>query len=625
MLGALLGLAASLAGVGASLDLRLFDLAQTNLLARPPSQVSLVLVDEDTVTRLGWPFPRDIYAATIDALSRAGARSIALDILMTDEGTEPSSTACADEARGNLALLALVAQSAHATFATHRLLFDGGLPQPATPTPAATHREGGRLAGAVLKPLMPTLANAQVAAGHVEMTPSPVDGRIRSLMPCAPVHDGCALDLAAVATGITTGQPSTEVIVPSFRAVDEFESMTFGELIRLSVDADETIPDRLQRFAKGRDVLFILTDPTLGDFAATARAPREPTGVVLANRIDALRAGRAIRLAPAAPVAWAAAWTVLALLVAASIVRTHLRKARRQNETPDPAMRSWLLAAGGAVVGPPLLSAAVFSSFAVWVPTFALAWPLIGCVFAGTSGAAWRTWKAHQLITHAFGRYVSDEVLDWLKASGAGALRPDAGERRFVTILFSDIVGYSTLSNELKDPDLIMASLRLYLNEMVAVVRAHGGYVDKINGDGIMALFGAPQTVTGVDAEAACAQATVACAQAMHAAVEAMQARWVALTGKPLVIRVGIASGDVVVGNIGGEDHIEYTAIGEPVNRAARHESASVKGGVLLAEETCSRLSRLPPGEWRDVEIKGYDAPQRAYQIPPRSDVEPRR
>ncbi len=95
-----------------------------------------------------------------------------------------------------------------------------------------------------------------------------------------------------------------------------------------------------------------------------------------------------------------------------------------------------------------------------------------------------------------------------------------------------------------------------------------------------------------------------------------MQHEWVAITGEPLVIRIGIASGSMFLGNIGGEGHIEYTAIGPSVNLAARLESACEPGGVLISEPSLALLTTPPQGDMRDLDLKGFESGDvRAFQI----------
>jgi class 3 adenylate cyclase len=141
-----------------------------------------------------------------------------------------------------------------------------------------------------------------------------------------------------------------------------------------------------------------------------------------------------------------------------------------------------------------------------------------------------------------------------------------AGMRRRVVVLFSDVRNFTTRS-EAAPPEELVADLNLYFTEMVAIVHAHGGVVDKFIGDGLMAIFG-----FGVDDDPACARAAhdaVSAARAMHAALPALNQRLSA----PIAIGVGVHVGDAVAGTLGSPERLEFTFIGDTVNTAARIES----------------------------------------------------
>ena len=265
-----------------------------------------------------------------------------------------------------------------------------------------------------------------------------------------------------------------------------------------------------------------------------------------------------------------------------------------------PARAFLAVAATGAALAW-VVSLAAFWTASTWVPWSALAWPFTLGATGASALQGWRHLRHNQMVTQAFGQYVSPDVLDWLKVVGARALDPSEAERREVAVLFSDVAGYTSLSNRLPPAD-IMRSLRLYLDAMVPIVQKHGGYLDKINGDGLMVLFGAPRSIGDHS------QAAVACAIEMQHKVRAMQAEWEAITGGPLTIRVGVATGHAFVGNLGAVGHIEYTAIGRVVNLAARLEPKAPLGGVALCASTVERLPRKPEGDWIALDLKGYEA-----------------
>ncbi len=174
-------------------------------------------------------------------------------------------------------------------------------------------------------------------------------------------------------------------------------------------------------------------------------------------------------------------------------------------------------------------------------------------------------------------RYLSGEVAEELLSS------PEAtklgGERRRVTILFSDLRGFSALSERL-DPERVVEVLNTYLGRMTEVIGDHGGTIDEIVGDGLLVLFGAP--VQREDH----ARRAVACALAMQLAMPDVNERVRALGIPPLEMGIGINTGDVVVGTIGSERRAKYAVVGSPVNMAGRIEAATVGGQILVSEAT---------------------------------------
>lgn len=221
--------------------------------------------------------------------------------------------------------------------------------------------------------------------------------------------------------------------------------------------------------------------------------------------------------------------------------------------------------------------------------------------------------REHEFLHIAFGRYVSQQVAD---AVLAGKIEL-GGERRVVSVLFSDIRHFTSLS-ETMTPREIVDLLNRYYVRMVAAITAEGGMVNKFMGDGMMALFGAP--VENPDH----AVQAVRAARAMVQALEAFNAEQRALGEPELSIGIGIATGEVVVGNIGSEDRLEYTAIGDTVNTASRIEGLTkqMDEQVLVDAETCQRASsefafeplgaQSVKGKAAQVEVYALRLPQHA-------------
>lgn len=163
-------------------------------------------------------------------------------------------------------------------------------------------------------------------------------------------------------------------------------------------------------------------------------------------------------------------------------------------------------------------------------------------------------------------RYVSKEVADEILASGN--LPNLVSERRKVTILFADIRGFTTLAESMEPEELVML-LNRYFDRMIDVVFRHGGYLNKFIGDGLMVMFGAP--VDDIRQE----EHAVRAALDMCAEVEQLQEEYARASGAALKVAIGVNTGMAIVGNIGSEQKMEYTAIGDAVNTASRLESTA--------------------------------------------------
>jgi class 3 adenylate cyclase len=185
-------------------------------------------------------------------------------------------------------------------------------------------------------------------------------------------------------------------------------------------------------------------------------------------------------------------------------------------------------------------------------------------------------------------------------------LRP---EPRLVTILFSDIVGFTQLANTLRSSG-VAELLNEYLESMTRAVFDHGGTVDKFMGDAILALFGAPEDLTPNEQ----VRRAIGAARQMHRALHQLNQRWkeqgiVGENGPPPVqFRCGIHQGTAVVGMFGGEERSDYTAIGPAVNVASRLQEAATPNSILVSAAVADYLKR---GEAvrNDIplRLKGFD------------------
>ncbi|MHC1764462.1 MAG: adenylate/guanylate cyclase domain-containing protein [Verrucomicrobiia bacterium] len=215
--------------------------------------------------------------------------------------------------------------------------------------------------------------------------------------------------------------------------------------------------------------------------------------------------------------------------------------------------------------------------------------------------------RAHELVRRAFGRYVSEEVATSILESPDGL--DLGGEEREVTILMSDLRGFTALAARLA-PQQVLSILNLYLEAMVEVISRYDGTIDEIIGDAILVIFGAPLACSDHAGKA------VACGLAMQLAMTSVNQRLAALGASDLEMGIGIHSGPVIVGNIGSLRRTKYAAVGSNVNLAGRIESFTTGGQILISESTRAKI--LAPlrvdGQFK-VEPKGATHSLQLHEI----------
>ncbi|HWM89543.1 MAG TPA: adenylate/guanylate cyclase domain-containing protein [Thermoanaerobaculia bacterium] len=215
--------------------------------------------------------------------------------------------------------------------------------------------------------------------------------------------------------------------------------------------------------------------------------------------------------------------------------------------------------------------------------------------------------RREAVVLSNFQRYFAPDLAEQIAAQ-EGSVQLGGSKRR-VAVLFSDIRGFTSLS-ETMSPDEIATLLTEYFTVMVEIVFEHGGTLDKFIGDALMALWGAP-IAHDDDADRANRAAV-----AMQRALERLNEEW-SRKGRPrLSVGIGISLGDVFAGNIGSDRRLEYTVIGDAVNTAARLCSEAGPGEILIAEPLFRELATPPPGEnLEPLPLKGKTHAVAVYRV----------
>ena len=290
----------------------------------------------------------------------------------------------------------------------------------------------------------------------------------------------------------------------------------------------------------------------------------------------------------------------------------------------SPFLWSLLSIAGGGVIA---VLAVMALGLGWWVPMLP---PALGLLVAAGVGKAYLSYeegKSRVFLMDIFSRHVSEEVASSLwrqRRQFMNSGRP-LPQRLTATVLFTDLVGFTTISEKLEPPEL-MEWLNQYMEVMGREIMAHGGIINKYIGDSIMAIFGVPVArLQEADIRQDAINA-VQCALAMRVAMRELNRRWTAQGMMAVGTRIGIFTGSLVAGSLGSAARLEYTVIGDTVNIASRLESFDKQtfhfhpvdnpcrillGGstkAYLDGEFCTRMIG-------DIMLKGKDTPVSVYEL----------
>ena len=541
---AAVGLVAAVLGVGAQATGVLGRVESWTVDARfavrgsePARDVAVVAIDDADLAAIGrWPISRRSHARAIDALRRAGARVVAYDV----QFTEASGDNAAD-----MALYRAVARKPGTVLATTTVRADG---------------DTDVLGGSVnLRPARARAANSLLptaAGGEMRRVPYAVAGLKSFAVAAAEERSGRRVG--------SRGFGARGALIDFYGPPGTVPTYTFRALLRGEIPASAL---------RGRVVVVGASAPSLQDVhpVPTSGSGVMPGPEVQANAISTVLRGLPLRDAPW----WLDALAVLAL--AAVVPLTALRcRALFATALGVAALGVWVGVAQAAfdhglvlTVTPPILAAVVAP---------------VGTVCAAALLAAADRRRTRTL----FGRFVPEPVVAELLERQGGEARL-GGVRQDATVLFCDLRGFTTFAEDAA-PELVIEVLNRYLAEVSDAVLAHGGTVVTYLGDGVMAVFGSP--LARADHAAA----------ALAAAEELIDVRlprfhaWLAGRALPaLPLGVGLNSGPVMSGLVGSERRMEYAAVGDTTNVAARLQAATknTPHSVFIAGSVADRLDSL--------------------------------
>ncbi|HET6427787.1 MAG TPA: CHASE2 domain-containing protein [Phycisphaerae bacterium] len=311
---------------------------------------------------------------------------------------------------------------------------------------------------------------------------------------------------------------------------------------------------RLTERVGGKIVLVGSVSTAAADFVPTPLQERTPGVVVHANVLNTILSGRFVSRAT---------WFSAVLVLLAGMLVTAVTSTR------GPVQSSIVLAA--AVLGYAGINAAVWSSTTYWIGAVAPVVAMLSSFAVVTTYRQLTEQRQKRQITSTFKQYLSPAMVDRLVSDPSQAAL--GGQRRELSCLFSDLAGFTSLSERL-GPERTVSLLNRYLDRVGEIIQlTHGGTLSKYEGDGVFAFFGAP--IAQPDHSARALHAAIACQTFLPAFTAELHAEGLLPADVELGARAGITTGDVLVGNMGSTQRVAYTAIGDSVNLAARLETAN--------------------------------------------------
>ncbi|HEY6897349.1 MAG TPA: adenylate/guanylate cyclase domain-containing protein [Rhodocyclaceae bacterium] len=564
----LLGLALSLTSFWQQIEYHAFDkLTVLTAPGRSALPITIIGIDEASFAQVGkrWPWPRSLYAKVVDRLVASGAAVIAFDMIFAEASEPKEDQAFADAVQraGNVVMSA-----------DHAYQETALLKQWLRVEPLPLLKRAGAVPGLATVELDSDTEVRQIPQSHDTFWHETINVLQKSrpgLIPDPQVpgnalirHLGPAHTFPYVSFyQVLNGDPS----IPADFFQDQI--VLIGRDVRASPDAGAAQADMFATpFLAGTRLLT-------------------PGVEIHATIIENAISGQSIVPASRTMTLLLLSFAVLAVLPA--LVRWH------------PVWSGvWCLWLGVMVAGG---VAWLFSSKNFWLPGV-IALSAIATLYLSMALLSYFGERRRgQQIKGAFAKYVSPQVVDQMIAF------PDrlklGGERRELTLLFSDLAGFTSISEKLP-PDGVAKVINLYLTEMTQVIMDLGGTVDKFIGDAVMAFWGAPlddpqHALHGVQA-----------AIAMQQAMARLQPQFHEMGVGEVGLRIGLNTGDAVVGNMGSEDRFDYTALGDTVNLASRLEGVNKMYGtpILLSGATAAKLGgaiALRPVDY--VRVKGKAEP----------------
>jgi adenylate cyclase len=531
---------------------------------RTADDVMIVEIGRDALEAYGpWPWPRDQLALLVDRIAQAGPKALAIDILLAPRETPDKADDRLAEAIGRVPTVLAVVLDPEPGGETS--LFNSVAVTGDVKVPDLMVTQGVVLPAPVLA--------AEAAGFGVISLPAPEGEPVRAVPLLAggadTVFAGIAAEMLRVAEGgvtIIAAAPPQEL-----RIGERILPLPSDGLMRLHfadaearaarrVEAETLMSGSTAAMLAGKIVFLGASAPEAGGLRLTAADPFMPSVEIQAEATEQMLAGHIPIRGPAMDWLEIAAGAVLALLGIVAVI---------------------VLPPGTAVLAVLVLILA-WIAVAIGLTTRALwltdpASPAIIALFAAQGAALVQfamTYRQRLAIERRFALRLPPEVVRRI-AENPSEIKL-AGESRIITALFTDIEGFTALSERM-DPEALVALLDRYVDTTAGIIVAHGGMVDKIVGDAVHAFFNAPLDLPDH------AEKAVAAAIAIIRATEALRSEPSAAAAGLGRTRIGIETGPAILGDVGRGAKRDYTAYGSAVNLASRLEAANKELGSSIA------------------------------------------
>lgn len=591
------------------LELAAWDAGTRALKSEPSAHVVVIVEREQDLQRYGFPLSDARVAELVDVLGAAGASAIGID-KYRDLPVAP----------GAERLRQAIAGHENAVWA-YKFALPGetGIRPPAAATrpeqvgfnDIVVDRDG------VVRRALLFLDDGSKVYESFALTLALRHLAARGVAPAADASDPQAMRLGKVALtplartdgGYSVADAAGFQIALAYRAgADGFAQYSIEDALEKRIPAG-ALQGKLVVFGSVAESLKDTFDTPL---RRVGRGGRPTFGVEVHAQIADQLVREALGEAP--PLRWWPDWAEYAAAFAACLLGAVAGRLLRSPAALAPAI-------GGGALG--LAAAAVFG--VAWGWWFALVPAALGYVLGAVLATAWRAFaefKERRAVMRLFARYVSKEVADEIWAQRGQFMADGKPKPRLLTatVLFSDVAGFTSVSEKMSPQDLF-AWLDRYMAAMSQAVIAHRGVINKFIGDAVMALYGVPVSPAGDDAERRNALDAVASALDMGRALEVLNREGAAGGAPEIRMRVGICTGPLAAGTVGSGDRLEFTVLGDTVNTASRLESLkTVESAGLCRILVCAETWRLVADRYEgrpvgEVALKGKDRAVAVYEI----------